>query len=105
MKKKTLFWIGLFAVLALGAGGYYALAGSGGTRASVYVDGELYDTYDLSAAGIPYEAIASVHTPIGLPIGAVTPEEIAVSIAAEMILVRAQQRAAKTGVPAHHCPV
>ena len=59
----------------------------------------------LRAAGIPEEAIASVHTPIGLPIGAVTPEEIAVSIAAEMILVRAQQRAAKTGVPAHHCPV
>ena len=59
----------------------------------------------LRAAGIPEEAIASVHTPIGLPIGAVTPEEIAVSIAAEMILVRAKQRAAKTGVPAHHCPV
>ena len=65
-----------------------------------------YDaTEDFRAAGIPEEAIASVHTPVGLPIGAVTPEEIAVSIAAEMILVRAQQRAAKTGVPAHHCPV
>lgn len=33
---------------------------------------------------------ARVHTPIGLPIGAETPEEIAVSIAAELIQVRAQ---------------
>ena len=59
----------------------------------------------LRAAGIPEEAIASVHTPVGLPIGAVTPEEIAVSIAAEMILVRARIRAEKTGVQPHHCPV
>lgn len=55
MKRKTLFWIVLFALIALGAGGYYALSGHGGTTAAVYVDGELYDTYDLSAAVIPYE--------------------------------------------------
>lgn len=55
MKRKTVFWIVLFAVLALAAGGYSLLAGAGGTKASVYVDGELYDTYDLSAAVIPYE--------------------------------------------------
>ncbi len=39
-------------------------------------------------AGTPPEALAEVHGPIGLPIGAETPEEIAVSIAAEMIKVR-----------------
>lgn len=43
------------------------------------------------AAGIPDDRIATVHTPIGLEIGAETPEEIAVSIAAEMIMVRAQR--------------
>lgn len=46
----------------------------------------------LKAAGIPEEKLAQVHTPIGLDIGAVTPEEIAVSIAAEMIAVRAERR-------------
>lgn len=43
----------------------------------------------LWAAGIPQEATAKVHTPIGLSIGAVTPEEIAISITAELISVRA----------------
>lgn len=38
---------------------------------------------------IPPEEIARVHTPIGLSIGAETPEEIAVSIAAELIRHRA----------------
>ncbi len=46
----------------------------------------------LKAAGIPEEKLAQVHTRIGLEIGAVTPEEIAVSIAAEMIAVRAERR-------------
>ena len=46
----------------------------------------------LKAAGILEEKLAQVHTPIGLDIGAVTPEEIAVSIAAEMIAVRAERR-------------
>ncbi len=46
----------------------------------------------LRAAGIPEERIASVHAPIGTAIRAVTPEEIAVSIAGEMILVRAEHR-------------
>lgn len=43
----------------------------------------------LRAAGISQEAIDFVHTPIGLDIGAVTPAEIAVSIAGEMIQIRA----------------
>jgi len=40
------------------------------------------------AAGTPRAALAGLRAPIGLPIGADTPEEIAVSIAAEMIAVR-----------------
>ena len=45
----------------------------------------------LSAAGVDEAAFAArVHAPIGLPIRAETPEEIAVSIAAEMILFRAE---------------
>ena len=46
----------------------------------------------LRAAGIDEERLARVHAPIGLAIGAVTPQEIAVSIAAEMIAVRAERR-------------
>jgi len=42
----------------------------------------------LREAGVSEEALARVHAPIGLDIGAETPEEIAVSIAAEIILVR-----------------
>ena len=42
----------------------------------------------LAAEGFPTEALAAVHTPIGLDIGAETPEEIAVSILAEIIMVR-----------------
>ena len=43
----------------------------------------------LMARGFTREDLARVHTPIGLAIGAETPAEIAVSIAAEMIKVRA----------------
>jgi xanthine dehydrogenase accessory factor len=45
----------------------------------------------LAAAGVDGDEFAArVHAPIGLPIKAETPEEIAVSIAAEMILFRAE---------------
>ena len=44
----------------------------------------------LRQAGIPEDVIQSVHSPIGLPILAQTPAEIAISIAAEMIQCRAQ---------------
>ena len=40
------------------------------------------------AEGVPADALERVHAPIGLPIGACTPGEIAVSIAGEMIGVR-----------------
>ena len=43
----------------------------------------------LLAAGFTAEEYAAVHAPIGLAIGAETPAEIAVSVAAEMIAVRA----------------
>jgi xanthine dehydrogenase accessory factor len=42
----------------------------------------------LRDAGVSQELIDRVHTPIGIPIGAVTVSEIAVSIAAELIQVR-----------------
>ncbi len=43
----------------------------------------------LSEEGFSKDELARVHAPIGLPIGAETPEEIAISIAAELIQVRA----------------
>ena len=54
----------------------------------------------LREAGIPEESIAQIHTPIGTAIRAVTPAEIAVSIAGEMILCRAERRGDKP----HGCP-
>jgi xanthine dehydrogenase accessory factor len=42
----------------------------------------------LEEKGVLPEKLAEVHTPVGLEIGALTPEEIAVSILAEMIAVR-----------------
>lgn len=42
----------------------------------------------LDARGVPSEAVERVHCPVGLDIGAVTPEEIAVSVVGEMIAVR-----------------
>jgi xanthine dehydrogenase accessory factor len=38
--------------------------------------------------GLDAEAVGRVHTPIGLDIGAETPEEIAVAIMAEVVQVR-----------------
>ena len=43
----------------------------------------------LRAEGYSEEDIARIHAPIGLPIQAETPEEIAISVVAEMIQVRA----------------
>ena len=59
----------------------------------------------LRERGVSEEAINRVHTPIGTPIKAVTPEEIAVSIAGELIYTRALRREASgiipTGCPMH----
>lgn len=46
---------------------------------------------ELAAEGIPKEELDRVHIPIGLPIGAETPEEIAVAILAEIIKVRRER--------------
>jgi len=42
----------------------------------------------LEAEGVPREKLERVHAPIGIDIGALTPEEIGVSIVAELIAVR-----------------
>ncbi len=54
-----------------------------GSRAKV---ARIYDA--LIGERMPAEALARVHAPIGLDIGAVTPQEIAVSILAELIAVK-----------------
>ena len=59
----------------------------------------------LLASGIPEEQIGRVHGPIGLDIKAKTPAEIAVSIAAEMILERAKAREGLTEYANTGCPM
>src|SRR5206468_1479794 len=54
-----------------------------GSRAKV---ARIYDA--LTEAQMPADLLARVHAPIGLDIGAVTPQEIAVSILAELIAVK-----------------
>jgi xanthine dehydrogenase accessory factor len=54
-----------------------------GSRAKV---ARIYD--ELAKSDIPADALGRVHAPIGLDIGAVTPQEIAVSIVAELIAVK-----------------
>ncbi|MCA9287086.1 MAG: XdhC family protein, partial [Phycisphaerales bacterium] len=43
---------------------------------------------DLAAMGVAPAALAQVHAPVGLDIGAVTVEEIGVSIAAQLVQAR-----------------
>src|SRR5436190_12028668 len=43
---------------------------------------------ELEADGIPRERMERIHAPMGLEIGAISPEEIAISVVAEMIAVR-----------------
>jgi xanthine dehydrogenase accessory factor len=54
-----------------------------GSRAKV---ARIYDA--LTEDGMPANLLERVHAPIGLDIGAVTPQEIAVSILAELIAVK-----------------
>ena len=60
--------------------GKYAYAGMIGSRTKVAAVKAA-----LEAAGIAREILDGVHSPIGLSIGAQTPAEIAVSIAAELV--------------------
>jgi xanthine dehydrogenase accessory factor len=55
---------------------------------------EIFKT--LQKEGVPAHLFERVHAPIGLDIGAITPEEIAVAITAELIAIR---RHASTGLP------
>jgi xanthine dehydrogenase accessory factor len=55
---------------------------------------EIFKT--LQKEGVPAHLFDRVHAPVGLDIGAVTPEEIAVAITAELIAVR---RNASTALP------
>ena len=50
----------------------------------------------LLEEGLPSERLATVHAPIGLDIGAITPQEIGVSIVAELIAVK-HGKTAKAG--------
>jgi len=43
---------------------------------------------ELEKEGLPREAFERVHAPMGLEIGAISPEEIAISVGAEMIAMR-----------------
>jgi xanthine dehydrogenase accessory factor len=56
----------------------------------------------LENTGIPRERLKTVFTPIGIPIGAESPEEIAVSIVSELVCVRrkgpAQARALRAAI-------
>ena len=59
---------------------YIGMVGSKRKAAVVY--------QSLADEGTSKEKLKSVHTPVGLDIGAQTPEEISVSIIAEVIMAR-----------------
>ena len=52
-------------------------------------------TSRLQAEGVPAERLAQLRAPAGLDLGGIDPEEIAVSIVAEMIQIRSQTRSAQ----------
>ena len=66
--------------VATSPAGYVGLLGSKRKKAVV--------TKGLTAAGVPATSLRRVRVPVGLAIGAVTPEEIAVSVVAELIAWR-----------------
>ena len=70
--------------VATSPAGYVGLLGSRRKKAVV--------TKGLTKAGVPAGALKRVHVPVGLAIGAVTPEEIAVSVVAELIAWRRQPK-------------
>ena len=64
--------------------GYIGMIGSKRKRGLIF--------NQLIAEGFTHEDLARVICPLGLPIGAETPEEIAVSIAAQLVATRSAQR-------------
>ena len=100
-------WTACFDQLDIGTGAYYVVVTRGhlhdktvlgeilkrpyryvGMIGSRRKRNMIYDT--LVKEGVSLDKIKDVHSPIGLTIGAETPEEIAVSIVAEMIQVRSE---------------
>ena len=71
-----------------------------GSRAKVK---RIYDVL-VEDGSIPVERLEHVHAPIGLDIGAVTPQEIAVAIVAELIAVRRGKSAAIAGASLRWMP-
>jgi xanthine dehydrogenase accessory factor len=69
---------------------YVGLIGSK-RRTSIVID-------RLRESGVPEEQLRNIHAPIGLDIGAVTPEEVALAIMAEIV---AEHRGG-TGIPLSH---
>jgi xanthine dehydrogenase accessory factor len=61
------------------------MIGSGRKRSLIF--------QQLLAEGFTQEDLARVVCPVGLSIGAETPEEIAVSIVAQLVAIRSAQRA------------
>jgi len=70
-----------------------AYVGMVGSRAKL---GKIYAT--LEEQGFSRERLAEIHAPIGLDIGAKSPEEIAVSVVSELIKVRSELRAVRPQV-------
>lgn len=100
-------WRTCFDQLDVGAGAYYVVVTRGHVHDKTVLEEILQRSYRyvgmigsrrkrnmiydaLIKAGIELEKIKDVHSPIGLGIGAETPEEIAISIVAEMIQVRSE---------------
>jgi xanthine dehydrogenase accessory factor len=83
-------------ILARSPAPYVALVASR-RRAGLLLD-------DLRGQGVPSEVLARVRTPAGIDIGAKTPEEIALSIAAEIIRERARSSAEAPSVATTPAP-
>jgi xanthine dehydrogenase accessory factor len=71
-----------------------------GSRAKVK---RVYDAL-MEEGSVQPEDLARVHAPIGLDIGAITPQEIAVSILAELIAVRRGRAEAVAGASLRWMP-
>ena len=77
----------------------HAYAGMMGSRRRVAIVKD-----QLEEKGISREILDAVHTPIGLKIGAETPEEIAVSVMAEIIQVKSERKKRNGGNAGGYSP-
>jgi xanthine dehydrogenase accessory factor len=71
-----------------------------GSRAKVK---RIYDVL-IEDGSVPIDRLENIHAPIGLDIGAVTPQEIAVSIVAELIAIRRGKADAVAGASLRWMP-